>query len=72
MNDILPISAHTGAEIYGVDLGQSLPDKTILEVCQALNEFGVIFFRDQHLDRARQRSIYNSSREELSSPGFCS
>ena len=72
MIDIRPLSAHTGAEIHGVDVGQSLPDKTILEIRLALNEFGVIFFRDQHLDRARQRSIYNSSREELSSPGFCS
>jgi len=70
MNDILPLSAHTGAEIHGVDLGQSLPDKTILEIRQALNEFGVIFFRDQHLDRARQRSIYNSSREKIAPPGL--
>ena len=53
MNGILPISAHTDAEIHVVDLGQSLRDKTILELRQMLNEFGVIFFRDQHLDRAR-------------------
>jgi hypothetical protein len=27
MNDIRPLSAHTGAEIHGVDVGQSFPDK---------------------------------------------
>ena len=32
MIDIRPLSAHTGAEIHGVDVGQSLPDKTILEI----------------------------------------
>jgi hypothetical protein len=32
MIDIRPLSAHTGAKIHRVDVGQSLPDKTILEI----------------------------------------
>jgi hypothetical protein len=32
MIDIRPLSAHTGAEIHRVDVGQSRPDKTILEM----------------------------------------
>ena len=32
MIDIRPLSAHTGDGIHGVDMGQSLPDKTILEI----------------------------------------
>src|SRR5436190_4256719 len=42
-----------GAEIGGVDLADDLSDDTIEEIRQALLDWKVIFFRDQHgLDRA--------------------
>ena len=42
MIDIRPLSAHTRAEIHCVDVGQSLPDKTILEIRLAHLILGVL------------------------------
>ncbi len=39
-----------GAEIDGVDLTAALPDDVVAELCQALHDYKVIFFRDQPLD----------------------
>jgi alpha-ketoglutarate-dependent taurine dioxygenase len=47
--DIRRVSAATGAEIRGIDLSKPLQERTYLEIRNALNEFGVIFFRDQNL-----------------------
>lgn len=47
--DIRPASATTGAEIHGVDLTEPLTHRTYREIRNALNNYGVIFFRDQHL-----------------------
>jgi taurine dioxygenase len=52
--EIRPLSAHTGAEIHGVDLREPLADEDYHEIRGALNNFGVIFFRDQQLDRTQQ------------------
>ncbi|MCD6075333.1 MAG: hypothetical protein K0Q70_2216, partial [Rhodospirillales bacterium] len=38
--------AGVGAEIFGVDLREPLSEHAYLEVRQALNTYGVIFFRD--------------------------
>ena len=47
------MTAGIGAEIGGVDLADHLSDDTIEEIRQALLDWKVIFFRDQHrLDRA--------------------
>lgn len=51
--DIRPLSATTGAEIHGVDLSQPLPDPAYLEIRNALNDYGVIFFRDQDITPAQ-------------------
>jgi taurine dioxygenase len=48
--DVRPLSAHTGAEIHGVDLTRPLDAGTIAEIRGALHQWKVIFFRDQHLD----------------------
>jgi taurine dioxygenase len=48
------MSAHTGAEIFDVDLSQPLAEQTCLEIRQALNKWGAIFFRDQVLTPAQQ------------------
>ena len=48
-----PMTVTIGAEIGGVDLADDLSDDTIEEIRQALLDWKVIFFRDQHrLDRA--------------------
>jgi taurine dioxygenase len=49
-----PLTANIGAEIGGVDLADDLDDTVIEEIRQALLDWKVIFFRDQHgLDRDR-------------------
>ena len=47
--DISPTSGALGAIIEGVDLAGPLDDADISEMREALNEHGVIFFRDQKL-----------------------
>ena len=47
--DAAPMGATIGAELSGLDLTGDLPDDVIAEVRQALLDFKVIFFRDQHL-----------------------
>jgi len=51
---VSPMSAHTGAEISGVDLSQPLAEQTYLEIRQAFNQWGVIFFRDQDITPVQQ------------------
>ncbi len=47
--DIHPVTGMIGAEILGIDLGADHPDSVYAEIRNALNEHGVIFFRDQTL-----------------------
>jgi taurine dioxygenase len=47
------MSVFTGAEIFGVDLKQPLSPAVALEIRAALNQWKVVFFRDQHLDHAQ-------------------
>jgi taurine dioxygenase len=47
--DVRPVSASTGAEIRGVDLAAPMQERAYREIRNALNEYGVIFFRDQDL-----------------------
>jgi taurine dioxygenase len=51
--DVRPLSAHVGAEIYGVDLRKPMEERTYREVRAALNEWGVIFFREQEITMAQ-------------------
>jgi taurine dioxygenase len=51
---VRPMSAHTGAEIFDIDLRQPLSEQTYLEVRQALNDWGAIFFREQDITPAQQ------------------
>jgi taurine dioxygenase len=52
--NVHPLSAHTGAEISGIDLTQPLTEQTTLEVRQALNDWGAIFFRGQDITPDQQ------------------
>lgn len=47
--EIRPLTTALGAEIFGVDIGQPMPETTLAEVRQAMLDHGVIFFRDQDL-----------------------
>ncbi len=47
--DIRPCDAPLGAEIVGIDLAQPMDDATFQRIDQAYAQYGVIFFRDQHI-----------------------
>lgn len=51
---VKPLSAHTGAEIQGVDLSRPLEDQAFAEIRQAFNDWGAIFLRDQDITPAQQ------------------
>jgi taurine dioxygenase len=55
--EIAPIAGALGAEIGGVDVARDLDDVVIGEIRQALLDYGVIFFRDQDLDRERHKAF---------------
>ncbi|MEV4946940.1 TauD/TfdA family dioxygenase [Streptomyces sp. NPDC053755] len=46
--DISPLTPHIGAEVDGVDLSLPIGDEAADELRQALLEWKVLFFRDQH------------------------
>jgi taurine dioxygenase len=46
---VAPLSTHVGAEISGVDLADPVADPAMAEIRHAFGEYGVVFFRDQHL-----------------------
>lgn len=47
--DIRPCDAPLGAEIAGIDLAQPMDDATFHRIDPAYAQYGVIFFRDQHI-----------------------
>jgi alpha-ketoglutarate-dependent sulfate ester dioxygenase len=51
---VRPVAGLIGAEISGVDIAGPLSAETMQQIKDALHEFKVIFFRDQHLDHASQ------------------
>jgi len=52
--EIRPLSPACGAEIVGLDLGQTLPAQTIEGIRAAWREHIVLVFRDQELDEPQQ------------------
>jgi taurine dioxygenase len=46
---IAPVSGSVGAEISGVDLARPMSEATMQAIRQAYADYGVLFFRDQHL-----------------------
>ncbi len=57
MLDIKPLSAALGAEIHGLDLSRELKREDFLRIRKLLNEYQVIFFRDQDISPARQKAL---------------
>jgi alpha-ketoglutarate-dependent sulfate ester dioxygenase len=51
---VRPVAGHIGADISGVDIAGPLAPETVRQLKDALHEYKVIFFRDQHLDHASQ------------------
>src|SRR5438874_9029311 len=52
--EIVPTGAALGAEIRGVELARPLDDATFAAIERAYNQYGVIFFRDQHVTPPQQ------------------
>lgn len=55
--EVRPMSVLTGAEIFGVDLSRPLGEPSIRRIRDALLQWKVVFFRDQHLDHAQHVSF---------------
>ena len=55
--EVRPISGALGAEIHGVDLSKPLNNETFSEVHQALLDYLVIFFPDQHITQEHQKEF---------------
>ncbi|HLY90550.1 MAG TPA: TauD/TfdA family dioxygenase [Acetobacteraceae bacterium] len=55
--ELSPIAGALGAEIGGVDVARDLDDGVIREIRQALLDYGVIFFRDQNLERDQHKAF---------------
>jgi taurine dioxygenase len=51
------VSPHVGAEVGGIDITRPLSNRQVDELHQALGEFGVLFFRDQHFDFDSQKAF---------------
>src|ERR1700754_4962081 len=66
--DVRPVSTHVGAETHGVDLSQPLDDQTCGEIRAALNERGVIFFRDQDITPEHQLAFSHRMGESYIDP----
>ena len=57
MLDIKPVAGALGAEVHGLDLSQELSTENGLRIRKLLNEYEVIFFRDQDIGPARQKAL---------------
>ena len=62
--DVRPYCGNLGAEIFGVDLRETISDSVFDEIHQALLENCVIFFRDQELT-PEQRAAVDRAGQEL-------
>ncbi|MDI1266550.1 MAG: TauD/TfdA family dioxygenase [bacterium] len=71
-----PTSGAVGAEILGIDLSRDLEDSDVEELRAALNEYGVIFFREQnlspeqHIAFAERFGQININRFFKAAPGY--
>ena len=68
--EVHPIAGAIGAEIHGVDVSQDLPDETIAAIRTALNDHGVVFFRDQAIDVAQHKAFSKRFGELFIQPNY--
>lgn len=57
MLELKPVAGALGAEIHGLDLSRELTEDSCLQLRKLLNEYEVIFFRDQDISPARQKAL---------------
>src|SRR5665213_42743 len=55
--DVRPLSPLIGAEIHGLDLAKPLSDDDVAAVRSTLNQYHVVFFRDQDLNPETQAAF---------------
>ena len=55
--EVTPATAALGAEVAGIDLKRPLPESARSELRSALNQYQVLFFRDQYLDDEAQLAL---------------
>ncbi|MEU4077023.1 taurine dioxygenase [Streptomyces venezuelae] len=58
--DLSPLTPHIGAEIEGVDLSRPIGEELAEEIRQALLEWKVIFFRNQHAFDPRSQLAFSA------------
>jgi taurine dioxygenase len=68
--EVRPIAGNIGAEIHGVDVAQNLPDETIAAIRAALNEHGVIFFREQTMTVEQHKAFTRRFGEIFIHPNY--
>lgn len=52
-----PLTPHLGAEVDGLDLSAPLSDAQVADLRRAFIDWGVLVFRDQHLDRDAHKAL---------------
>jgi taurine dioxygenase len=55
--ELIPLQPTIGAEIAGVDLRDPISDAVRDQIKQAILQYKVVFFRDQHIDRHQQAAF---------------
>lgn len=65
-----PITATLGAEVRGVDLRAPLSAETLAALGEGLVKHGVIFFRDQDIDRAHHLALAQAFGEPVAHPAY--
>lgn len=60
MFEIKPMAGALGAEIHGIDLSSELTQENSFRIRKLLNEYEVIFFRDQDIPPAIQKALAES------------
>lgn len=67
---VRPAAGACGAEIAGVRIGDAIDDATIAEIRQALNEHGVVFFRDQQFGAEQHKAFARRFGEIFVHPNY--
>jgi len=55
--EVTTLTPHLGAEVEGLDLAQPLDERALCDLQQAFADWGVLVFRDQHLDRESHKAF---------------
>ncbi|MGY6499449.1 MAG: TauD/TfdA dioxygenase family protein [Acidimicrobiales bacterium] len=55
--EVSTLTPHLGAEVHGLDLSEPLDDARSADLHRAFADWGVLVFRDQHLDREAHKAF---------------